>query len=379
MKLQKFNILKIFFRRCKYYGYVYCRVGYKGERSNEFSTTIKCTPLQFANGRFVGKHSQTNNALLDKIRDDLNRIYLFYESLGEEFRAEDIKNVYVHGEERIDFEKVFDYFLEYKRQRNAPGHYKNLVYKVKRVREYLAIRAFEQDAVEDWVKGFEVWLMRTVRASNDHFVKIIEMVKHAFGLALKAKKVRKNPFSDVEVKRDKRKKPIEFLSLAEVEKLERIELFEEKIDKVRDVFLFQCYTGFAYNELKHFDYEKNVYWHNERCWVRIVRGKTQELTLLPMPKKAFVILEKYQFKLPVEKNDDYNAYLKQLFGIANMKRRGYTHLARKTAGHYWINKLGLDYDTVAAMLGHSSSRTTREFYARVVEDRIEAKLAGMDW
>ncbi len=76
-------------------------------------------------------------------------------------------------------------------------------------------------------------------------------------------------------------------------------------------------------------------------------------------------------------NQSYNANLKEIALLLNIDKKLTTHVARKTAAFIWLNT-GLDYTTVAAMLGHSNTRITETTYAKVLTNRIQKKLQEVD-
>lgn len=166
-----------------------------------------------------------------------------------------------------------------------------------------------------------------------------------------------------------REKPIEHLSDAEICALEEKELPIRRLSQVRDVFLFQCYTGMAYADLARFEVSWIINAHG-RDWIEYERQKEERaLARVPVTEKARALLEKYGYKLPVLTNQKYNAYLKEIQHICGIETRLTTHVARRTCGMYLLN-LGMSLETVAAVLGHKSVKTTERYYARVLKKRI---------
>jgi site-specific recombinase XerD len=88
-------------------------------------------------------------------------------------------------------------------------------------------------------------------------------------------------------------------------------------------------------------------------------------------------LKKYNNKIVVIPNSKYNRYLKEVAELLRIDKNLTTHVGRKTFGFIYLN-LGLDYETVAAMLGHKSIRTTERMYAKVLTNRIAKKLQDID-
>ncbi len=170
------------------------------------------------------------------------------------------------------------------------------------------------------------------------------------------------------------KSELVYLSEQELYILETYKFANDYLQKTADLFVFQCYTGFAYCDLVSFDIRLNTRVENNgTIWIYKQRQKNGETARLPLFPKAFYILEKYQNMLPILSNQNYNANLKEIALLLNITKKLTTHVARKTAGFVWLNT-GLDYETVAAMLGHSNIRITQSTYAKVLTNRIEKKL-----
>ena len=109
-------------------------------------------------------------------------------------------------------------------------------------------------------------------------------------------------------------------------------------------------------------------------WIYILRKKTGEETNLPLLPPAGDLLVKYSGKLPVISNQKYNKYLKDIVRICGFKIKLCTHTARKTFGNIMHNDYGVPIETVSKMLGHSSIRTTQDWYVRTNVKKIAADM-----
>jgi integrase len=131
------------------------------------------------------------------------------------------------------------------------------------------------------------------------------------------------------------------------------------LDRVRDVFLFSCFTGLAYNEVYQLGPDNLFIGSEDGRWLNIKRRKTgtpEELPLLPIPE---AVIEKYRFAekpvgklLPVYSNVQYNLWLKELAAVCGISKKLTTHIAR----HTFATTITLEHDvpreTVSRMLGH---------------------------
>lgn len=184
-----------------------------------------------------------------------------------------------------------------------------------------------------------------------------------------------NPLAVLRLKRDK-SKPIKFLSQEQLQQLAECPYYDNRLQRVVDCFCFQAYTGMAYNELLHFDQHKHLKADNKGItWIMIHRGKTDELSMIPLLSSARVLLEKYSYKLPVVTNQKMNDYIKEAATVAGLDNVAEisTHVARKTAGMYLLNA-GLRLESVSKILGHKSVKVTERYYATLLTDGLSDDL-----
>ena len=175
-----------------------------------------------------------------------------------------------------------------------------------------------------------------------------------------------NPFCGIKISR--KTNPVEFLTEAEVRRIKKKKLTNERLIRVRDIFLFQCFTGLSYADmacLEPEDYQRNsqgqIYIKKERCKT----GVTFTAVLLP---DAEAIAKKYDYKLPMLSNQKYNSYLKEIADLCDIKKPMHTHIGRHTAATYLLNK-GLGLEIVAKILGHNDTRQTRH-YAKLLDSTV---------
>lgn len=169
------------------------------------------------------------------------------------------------------------------------------------------------------------------------------------------------------------------LELEQVRSIWEKEICLQRIEEVRDVFIFQCFTGFAFQDV----YALNVK-HilniglKQESWIIKERGKTGVPEMVPVMPIVEEIIEKYKNHpcrtvlgrlLPVNSNARYNGYLKELAVLCGLDRELNTHLARHTFADMMLNVMGFSLEEVSKMLGHRSIRTTQR-YAKVKKNKI---------
>lgn len=180
----------------------------------------------------------------------------------------------------------------------------------------------------------------------------------------------KDPYSGfkVEVGRAAMRK---YLTADELVMIERAEPKTDSISNVRDLFMFQCYTGLSYAELCNFDASKIV----KRKGRHIVAGqrqKTGESYYIVILPKAMEILRKHQMRLPLMTMQQYNMRLKILADTAGLDKHITSHMARHTFAVTALNA-GIPIEVLAKMMGHTDIKTT-QIYAKILNTQVEEEF-----
>lgn len=160
-----------------------------------------------------------------------------------------------------------------------------------------------------------------------------------------------------------------YLTEEELKMIRTCKINMPSIDRVRDLFLFQCYTGLAYADFKKFDFGKDVEEKNGKYIVADRRKKTNEDYKIVLLTPAIEILKKYDYKLPVISNQQYNIMLKVVAQYAGIDKNITTHMGRHTFAVFALNN-GVSIEIVSKMLGHTNIRTT-QIYAKVLNSEVE--------
>lgn len=187
----------------------------------------------------------------------------------------------------------------------------------------------------------------------------------SFGL-LKA-----NPYDHYRVKRGEVSK-IKYLTQAEVDALRAIELEDETLRCVRDLFVLQIYTGLAYADMYATDYSRAERRADGRLYVRQPRIKTNEEYYLLLLPPVVEILERYGYRLPQYSNQKYNTYLKALGLACGITKPITSHVARHTFATTITLSNKVPIQIVAKMMGHSDIKTTQRYAKVLAEDVIDA-------
>ncbi|SEP24351.1 Phage integrase family protein [Mucilaginibacter sp. OK283] len=162
----------------------------------------------------------------------------------------------------------------------------------------------------------------------------------------------------------------------------------ERLEDVKNAYLFMCFTGFAYKDASKLTREHIVNFFAGEEWIVKNRQKVtkaicrESVPLLPIAKE---IIEKYKdhpyclqndVLLPISSNQKYNAYLKEVADICGINKNLTTHTARHTFATTVTLANGVPIETVSAMLGHKSIKTT-QIYAKIVAQKISTDMSDL--
>lgn len=160
-----------------------------------------------------------------------------------------------------------------------------------------------------------------------------------------------------------------YLTESEIETLLETNFTRPGLTHVRDIFIFQVYTGLAYTDIKHFSKNNIEVGIDGNQWLVINRQKTGIRSALPLLPRASAVLQKYDYKLPVISNQKMNEHLKDIAIICKINKKITSHIGRHTfATTITLNK-GVPIETVSKILGHTSLQTTM-IYAQVVDSKV---------
>jgi site-specific recombinase XerD len=181
--------------------------------------------------------------------------------------------------------------------------------------------------------------------------------------------IQKNPYRWVNIDRGDENTGIDnYLTSEELRQLSEAQMPSDRLERVRDVFVFQCHTCLAYKDLKDFKSSdiENVDGHQ---LYRGKRGKSGIEFTIPLLPKALEILAKYDSQLPVISNVKYNKYVKEVAEAAGIKKKLTTHWARHTGATMLLNA-GVPMQVVSKVCGHSSTKMTERVYAKLLDKTV---------
>ena len=199
-------------------------------------------------------------------------------------------------------------------------------------------------------------------------------LKRYINEAIKYDLLKDNPYNKLKFERGK-SEGIKYLTLEQIKQIQGLKTASESIERVRDLFVFQCFTGLSYADLFNFDFS-GVIKKGNKFFIRDVRVKTEEEYFLMLLKPAMEILQKYDFKLPVISNYQYNLRLKVVQELARIKQNLHSHIARHSFAVMALN-MGVSIENLAKMMGHTDIKTT-QIYAKVLNKSVQEEFEKMD-
>lgn len=264
--------------------------------------------------------------------------------------------------------KVYDKHNELYRQNVEVGKTKDTAYyKYIRNRERLAEYLISigkqdiklKDITPSFVENFQNYCLKTLKHNTTN--KELKKLKRILEFAVKERYIDVNPF-----RLTLREEKIEYdvLSKDDIDFLLKFDIREDRLNKVRDCFVFQCYTGLAYSDMAQLtkdDITDDV--------IIKRRQKTDIQYVVPLLPVAKNILEKYNYQLPIISNQKYNQWLKFLGEITGIGKSLHSHLARHSFACLLLNS-GVDMKTISRTLGHSSMKTTERVYAEMSNNTV---------
>lgn len=239
-----------------------------------------------------------------------------------------------------------------------------------------------QELDYNFVLKFEHFL-RTVKPKHyqqnlqhNAVMKHIKRLKKMISLAYRMEWIDKNPFIKFQSTLEPRER--EFLSAEDLSKIENKKLKLERLGRVRDLFIFSCYTGISFGDLVLLKPENLTIGINGKLWIVTRRMKNGNSVKVPLLQKAVAIIEKYKTDvscqvsgtlLPKISNQKVNQYLKEIATLCEVNKHVTFHLARHTFATTVALSNGMPIETVSKILGHKKLSTT-QIYAKVVERKL---------
>lgn len=376
------------------------RVTISGTRA-DWSLGKKVNPDHWMSGAGIlkpsAKESKLVNPYLNQVRGEIQTHYNILTTKYDSVTPEMVKNAFYGITESVEIQKTL---LDVFNYHNAKFKEKALIGKVSmkswerleiaknKVIAFMAVvlKCNDKNISElkmAFVTEYEHFLSVNQKMQSNTTMKYIKILKQILNYAVALDWIQSNPFN--QFKCTYRSPDRIVLNQDEIDVIFHKLMPNERLEQVKDVFLFACYTGYAFSDVELLTHDSIVKGIDGEIWIHANRVKTdvrENVMLLDIPLQ---IIEKYKDNqacklkgrlLPVMSNQKYNAYLKEIATICNINKLLTSHIARHTFATTVTLANGISLESVSAMLGHSSIKTT-QIYAKVVQSKLSIEMKGL--
>lgn len=351
------------------------RIAFK-HKSKYMSTGIRLLPKEWQRGRVVNRlDAATLNKTLDKLMNDVRQV--IYDMIED-------GNIDIFAiPARLEAKKrkagtFLDYYAERAEYRKhgvgliTQGRYDHVL---KVLRDFGKITHFS-DLTERNIIALDSYLKKKGVQATSRWHNYHKFLKRFIVEAQRDGLMKVNPYDTVRLDKGDYDESIDkCLTLEEMKQLQATPM-DRKLERVRDLFVFQCYTSLSYSDLARFN-AKLMEEVEGKLVYSARRGKTKVRFTVPLLPPALEVLKKYNGKLPIISNTKYNTYLKEVAAAAGIDKPITTHWARHTGATLLLNA-GVRMEIVARVLGHSSVKMTEKIYAKLLPQTVVAAINNID-
>lgn len=371
-----------------------CRITYLGERK-PFATGLFVNPKHWDSKSQLAKPPNEDNSFINAelslIKNKINQAFLFLQVQGLEFDVEGIYKQY-KGEPIQKQVGIIEFYSSYlERLKKMIGKdFKESTWEkfneiLPAIKDFIFFKYQKKDINlnkldYNFIEDFDYYLKTEKNNSQVTINKKIQRLKKVVKVARKQKLLEFNPFEEHKPKQAKTK--IIFLTQDELDKLKEKEFQSEILNKVRDCYIFCCYTGLGYSEM--FSLKKSDLKQDDEgtLWIYKERQKTERAFSIPLIfSEPLEIIEKYksesEYLLPRLSNQYFNRLLKEIAITLGITKKLTHHTARKTFATTVLLNNNIPIETVSKLLGHSKITTTLSYYAEVMPSKLKLDLEGL--
>jgi site-specific recombinase XerD len=368
---------------------IYLRITVNGKRS-ELSIKRKIDPNKWNSiaGRMSGNSEEAYaiNRFINAISAKIYKIQEKFIIEDTPFNAMILKNTFLNKDcGKKTLLKIFnehnDQIEKLVGKNYSSGCFQRYVRTSKHLKDYIKKEyqlddIFVQDVDLKFINSFEYFLKIEITANQNTITKYLTNLKKIIRIAYANDWITKDPFFLWKAKWKTVER--EFLSEWEVQKIAEKEFDISRLELVRDIFIFSCFTGLAYADVKKLSSNDIVIGMDGERWIKTKRTKTDTRSNIPILPIADAIINKYNSHpdivnskclIPVLSNQKMNAYLKEIADICGITKNLTFHLARHTFATSITLSNGVPIESVSKMLGHKSLKTTQH-YAKILDRKV---------
>lgn len=372
---------------------VYLRITVDGKRS-EVTTGRDCDPEKWISnsGRAIGtkENIKSFNAFLDNLQSKVYDAHRYLTENEKLITAETIKNKMLGKSEKSYM--LIEIFREHNRKvanlvgnEFAPATYKRYETSLRHTQAFLKYQYNVSDInigkIDNaFIAEYDFYLRSIHKCANNSTLKYIKNFGKIIRICLSNGWIVIDPFANYKGKI----KTVDrvYLNEDEVQRMADKRFDIDRLGQVRDVFLFCCFTGLAYVDVKKLRTSQITKGLDGGLWIFIHRQKTSTRSAIPLLPIAAKLIDKYannplcinkDMPLPVPSNQKMNGYLKEIAAVCGINKILTSHIARHTFATTITLSNGVPIETVSKMLGHSSIKQTQH-YAKILDLKVSADM-----
>jgi site-specific recombinase XerD len=372
---------------------IYLRITVNGERS-ELSVSRKIESqkwdarLQRGTGR--SESARTLNDYLDSVENQLKRNFNSLLDNQKEISASILRDILIgkHKKEHTlitVFEENNKLIKLEEGSKYVKATISRYVTTLNRIKEFIRINYGCDDLAIDkldlnFIRRFEIYLRTEHQINDSTTMKYLKNLKRVIHYAMELGYLEIDPFRQYKTAYKQVNRG--YLTMDELKTIEEKNLHISRLDRVRDVFIFACYTGFSYADLKLLTTNSISKGIDGKNWIIYEREKTGVRASIPILPEAQRIIDKYKndpecisnnMLLPVKSNQKLNSYLSEIEELCEIEKHITMHLARHTFATTVTLSNGVPIETVSKMLGHTNLKTT-QIYSKVIDTKISEDM-----
>jgi site-specific recombinase XerD len=372
---------------------IYTRITINGKRielsSNRF---VEMSKWSSEAGKMKGtsEEARSINSHLDMLRIQIIDMQMELVHKKIPVTAETLKSKILGVDERARmlipiFEDHNNKIKELVGKEYAPGTLERYKTSLSHTKEFLLwkykVSDIEINKIDHaFLTDYEFWLRSVRNCANNTAVKYIKNFSKIIKICLANDWLDKNPFANYKSK--VREVERIYLSEEEIQSIIEKDFKTERLSLVRDIFLFSCFTGLAYIDVKNLTKSHISIGIDGEKWIFTHRQKTETASKIPILPVTQMIIDKYANHpqsinqgnlLPILTNQKMNAYLKEIAGVCEIEKELTFHIARHTFATTVTLTNGVPIESVSKMLGHKNLRTTQH-YAKVLDRKVSEDM-----
>ena len=300
--------------------------------------------------------------------------------------ADLLRDAYFDKVESIKERSLFEVFEEHNQEQEkligngvSKATYWVSVYTIRLLREFVQQKYKREDLYLrelnlNFIQSFHSFLRIDKDMAQNSSTKHLKLLKKIINLSVANSYMAFNPFSTYKVEREP--VDIDFLDEEELRKIINFDTPLPRLERAKDMFLFGCFTGLSYIDIKTLTPEHFEKDNAGRIWIKKRRVKTGVLSRIPLLPIAKLILDKYkggEKLLPIQDPADINKYLKDIAILCGINKRICFHTSRHTFASTVTLANNISLEVVSKMLGHTNTRMTAH-YAKLIDKCIGEQM-----